>query len=212
MNLFWPSSPRPWYNSLWQTLHQQQPILHPTQRQLVRVRFKWGRRFEDAHPGEAQLIRLKLTFHFCCQSGLWGPAGSLWACGWTESLFQSRCFQVDTTVALGHWGPTDRDGVVTMRPQKDPGGEAVNSNYTPHPQSSGRFLLLEAVTPCFHSTVGLCYIQNWLQTFFIQATNWPAAVTLTQTPVLVVYPLHFCGHDPPKNVLLESKPQITDRP
>lgn len=67
---------------------------------------------------------------------------------WTELLFQSRCFQVDTTEAettFCHWGPTNRDCAVMMWPQTDPRVEAINSNYTPHLQSTGLFLFLKVV-------------------------------------------------------------------
>lgn len=97
---------------------------------------------------EFEFIRLKLTFHFCCQSGLEGPGGSLWACGERSRCSSQDVFRLtrpEHRTALCHWGPTNRDCVVMMWPQKDPRVEAVNSNYTPHPQSRGRFLLLKVV-------------------------------------------------------------------
>lgn len=135
-------------------------------------------------------------FHFSCQSGLsgrgrrggGGPVRQhkrrMW---WTESSFQSRCFRVDMTeaqTALCHWGPTNRDCAVVMWPHSDLRVEAINSNYTPHLQSTGLFLLSKRLSycprVCFHSTVCLLLHSKLIADSFIHAINWPAAIILTQ--------------------------------
>lgn len=162
----------------------------------------------------------EVIFHFSCQPGLEGPSASLsrqrkprmW---WAESLFQSRCFQVDTTEAettFCHWGPTNRDCAVMMWPQTDPRVEAINSNYTPHLQSTGLFLFLKVVIlPRGMFSLNL----SVFATFQIDCRlliNRPAAIILTQLWRFQFWLfIHFISVVPTKKCAARAEAQMTDR-
>lgn len=135
--LCWPPFRCPWSDLVWETLSQITAIPNSLSTTVtvgpsvfqIRTLWRCSLGLSGGHLTE-------VIFHFSCQPGLEGPSASLsrqhkrrmW---WTESLFQSRCFQVDTTEAettFCHWGPTNRDCAVMMWPQTDPRVEAINSN------------------------------------------------------------------------------------